>query len=135
MIEETRFKCLNLNVCSKMPLSQSVKLCDNTFLIFSHLITFELIIDLNNDLSFGKHANTKRGHVPCLLCKTFAAKCLLSPRLKYCIYNTLLIFELDDLDLDLNNNLSFGQPANTEEGHFSCLLCKTFAANAFFSKA
>ena len=58
MIEETRFKCLNLNVCTKMPLSQRVKLCDNTFLIFSRLMTFVLIIDLNNGLTFGKHANT-----------------------------------------------------------------------------
>ena len=38
-----------------MPLSQRLKLCDNTFLLFSHLMTFDLIIDLNNDLSFGKH--------------------------------------------------------------------------------
>ena len=57
MIEETKFKCLNLNVCSKMPLSQRLKLFDNTFLIFLHLMTFDLIIDLDNDLSFGKHAN------------------------------------------------------------------------------
>ena len=74
MIEETRFKCLNLNVCGKMPLSKRLKLYDNTVLIFSHLMTFDLVIDLNNDLLFDKHANTKRGHVPCLLCKNICSK-------------------------------------------------------------
>ena len=79
-----------------MPLSRRVKLCDKTLLIFSHLMTFDLIFDLNNDLSFGKHAHTKRGHVPCLLCKTFAAKCLFSKdSVLYLLYFTN--FALDDL--------------------------------------
>ena len=34
MIEETRFKCLNLNVRSKMRFSQRLKLCVNAFHIF-----------------------------------------------------------------------------------------------------
>ena len=40
--KETRIKCLQLNVRSKMRLSQRLKLCVNTFFIFSHLMTFYL---------------------------------------------------------------------------------------------
>ena len=37
MIEETRFKCFNLNVRSKMCFSQRLKLCVYTFYIFSYI--------------------------------------------------------------------------------------------------
>ena len=60
-------------------------------------MTFDLSIGLNYDLSFGQHANTERGHVPCLLSKTFAAKYFFSPRLKYGFYDRLHIFVLVDL--------------------------------------
>ena len=43
MIEETRFKCLNLNVRGKMHFFKDTKLCVNTFHIFSHFMIFDLI--------------------------------------------------------------------------------------------
>ena len=81
---------------------------------------------------FSQHANTKRGHVACLICKTFAAKCPFSPRLKYCIFILFSFLHLMTSFICLNNNISFGQHTNTERGHVPCLLCKTFAAKCLF---
>ena len=64
---------------------------------YLHVVTFDLIIGLNNNLSFGQHANTEGGHVPCLLCKTFAAKCLFLQGLSMVFYDCLHIFALADL--------------------------------------
>ena len=68
---------------------------------FLHVVTFDLIIGLNDNLSFGQHANTEGGHVPCLPCKTFAAKCLFLQGLSMVFYDCLHILHLLTFDLIL----------------------------------
>ena len=98
------------------------------------MVTFDLIIGLNNNLSFGQHANTEGGHVSCLLCKTFAAKRLFLQGLSMFFYDCLHIFALADLLphlIGLNNDLSFVQYTNTERGYVPCTyLVKHLQKNA-----
>ena len=118
-----------------MRFSQRLKLCDNTFLIFSHLMTFELnLLTLIMTFHLVNMQILKEGLFLAYFAKPLQQNALYLQGLNtvFIIVYSYLHVVTFDLIIGLNNNLSFGQHANTEGGHVPCFLCKTFAAKCLF---